>query len=58
MSRVARSSLFMVAATIASTSLMAKAQEPMGTYPATPLASKHFPYPTGIVSPTPSFWSF
>ena len=41
----------MVAATIASsTFLPAVRAQDLATFPATPLASKHFPYPTGIVS--------
>ena len=44
MTRFTRSSLFMVAATIASVA----AQPPQ--FPETPLASKRFAYPTGLVS--------
>ena len=51
MSRVALSAfLALFAATVAS----AQETNPTATFPATPLASKHFAYPTGIVSVAPA----
>ncbi|KAJ6590587.1 hypothetical protein DFH09DRAFT_976011, partial [Mycena vulgaris] len=46
MSPVARSSSFSIAVLLSTAFLGASAQQ--STYPATPLASKHFAYPTGI----------
>ncbi|KAF9494696.1 hypothetical protein BDN71DRAFT_1431494 [Pleurotus eryngii] len=49
MSRVALSALFAVAAVLPN--VLVNAQDnPQATFPATPLASKHFAYPTGLKS--------
>jgi hypothetical protein len=47
MSPVALSTILALAATSVS---LVSAQGAMSTFPATPLASKHYAYPTGIVS--------